>query len=137
MKYIIAIAAFFGCVLGADFSKTTEQTELRLSGEQLGDAGLLDLKEGIVGNRALKSLHLNNNQLTDKSVPILCEIIKKNQTLEYVALILNDFSHKESQRFLEALEKSNVWEFVLYERGSHLWAKADVILRKNRAKKAL
>lgn len=64
---------------------------LDLSFNDLGDAGLLALKQGLCGNTSLIKLNLSHNNISENSGEVIEAILLKNTTIQELDLSWNGF----------------------------------------------
>ena len=82
----------------AELLKKSKVKGLDLEQQEIGDAGLEVLAEGLKLNKTLVTLNLTGNGLGPKSIPVLEGVIALNKTLKSVILDenekLSDFHHE-------------------------------------------
>ena len=88
-------------------------TILNLSFEELEDAGMETLSEGLK-NTSLKEIRLYSNKLTDKSAPFIAKIIQNNKDLETLDLGLNDLKDAGMETLSEGLKNTSLKKINLY-----------------------
>lgn len=77
--------------LGENLSTLQTLKSLDLSFNELGDKGLLALRDGLCGNTCLKKLNISHNNITEDSAEAMEKILLENRYIEDLDLSWNSF----------------------------------------------
>lgn len=86
------------------FKKDGAITEIILSGNRIGDAGVEQIAHSIRENKILKKMELDSVGMTSSGFKVLCEALKDNDALEFLSVNKNDIKDDAMKAFGELLQ---------------------------------